>query len=75
MPHIFADGTLYIAPKVSFQVFVTRTYISKFKIFYTTSYSILKNKEQTTYEVLFYEKAKNNTSGLKILINKLDYKI
>ena len=55
---VFADGTFYIAPKFSYQVFITRAYVSSFNKFYTTV-SILKNKEQATYEILFYEIQKN----------------
>ncbi|KAG4085362.1 hypothetical protein H8356DRAFT_1375016 [Neocallimastix lanati (nom. inval.)] len=43
--HIFADGTFYIAPIFSYQVFITRTYVTKLNCFYTTSFSILKNKK------------------------------
>ena len=56
---VFVDGTFYIAPKFSYQVFITRAYVSSFNKFYTTSVSILKNKEQATYEILFYELQKN----------------
>jgi len=52
---IFVDGTFYIAPIFSYQVFITRTYITELNCFYTTSFSILKNKKQTTYEILFEE--------------------
>ena len=52
---VFADGTFYVAPKFSFQVFITRTYVKEFNSFYTTSISILKNKKQSTYEILFNE--------------------
>ncbi len=52
---IFADGTFYIAPTISYQVFITRTFVKDLNAFYTTSFSILKNKAQTTYEVLFEE--------------------
>ncbi|OUM57388.1 hypothetical protein PIROE2DRAFT_67836, partial [Piromyces sp. E2] len=52
---IFADGTFYAAPKFSNQLFITRTYVSKVNMFYTTSISILKNKQQDTYKVLFNE--------------------
>ncbi|OUM68040.1 hypothetical protein PIROE2DRAFT_4323, partial [Piromyces sp. E2] len=51
---IFADGTFYATPKFSNQLFITRTYVSKINMFYITSISILKNK-QDTYEVLFNE--------------------
>ncbi len=52
---IFADGTFYIAPSIGYQVFITRTYVAELNCFYTTSFSILRNKEQTTYEILFEE--------------------
>ena len=51
--NIFEDGTFYIAPKFSYQVFITRTYVEKINSFYTTSISILKDKKQSTYETLF----------------------
>ncbi|KAG4091276.1 hypothetical protein H8356DRAFT_1709000, partial [Neocallimastix lanati (nom. inval.)] len=41
---IFVDGIFYIAPKFSYQVFITRTYDEKINSFYTTSISILKDK-------------------------------
>ncbi|ORY16843.1 hypothetical protein LY90DRAFT_517677 [Neocallimastix californiae] len=42
--NIFAFGTFYAAPKFSYQLFITRTYVGEFNMFYTTSISILKNK-------------------------------
>ncbi|KAG4094163.1 hypothetical protein H8356DRAFT_1428114 [Neocallimastix lanati (nom. inval.)] len=57
--NIFADGTFYAAPKFSYQLFITRTYVGEFNIFYTTSISILKNKKQSTYETSFKEIKKN----------------
>jgi len=53
--NIFAYGTFYIAPNNYYQVFIARTFITKLNGFYTTSISILKNKEQATYEILFDE--------------------
>ncbi|KAG4081954.1 hypothetical protein H8356DRAFT_1438137 [Neocallimastix lanati (nom. inval.)] len=50
---IFVDGTFYIAPKFSQQVFITRTYVKELNSFYTTSYAILRNKKQKTYKMLF----------------------
>jgi len=58
----FADGTFYIAPILSYQVFITRTYVTELNCFYTISFSILKNKKQTTYEILFEEIKKKNSS-------------
>jgi len=58
--HIFADGTFLIAPTNSYQVFITRTYVTELNCYYTTSMSILKNKEQTTY--IFFFISLNNIS-------------
>ncbi|KAL6595179.1 hypothetical protein U3516DRAFT_850327 [Neocallimastix sp. 'constans'] len=52
---IFADGTFYIAPKFSYLVFITRTSFKCLNDFYTTSFSVLKNKKQALYEMLFKE--------------------
>ncbi|KAG4101048.1 hypothetical protein H8356DRAFT_1034900 [Neocallimastix lanati (nom. inval.)] len=57
--NIFTDGTFYAAPKFSYQLFITKTYVGEFNMFYTTSISILKNKKQSTYETLFKEIKKN----------------
>ena len=57
--YIFADGSFYIAPIFSYQVFIT--YITELNCFYTTSFSILKNKKQTTYEILKHLFLKENT--------------
>ncbi|KAG4088137.1 hypothetical protein H8356DRAFT_1296968 [Neocallimastix lanati (nom. inval.)] len=58
---IFVDGTFFIAPKFSYQIFITRTYVKELDSFYTTSFAILKNKEQETYKILF-EKLKKNAN-------------
>ena len=51
---IFVDGTFFIAPKFSYQIFITRTYSKKLiSFYYTTSFAILKKKEQETYKILF----------------------
>ena len=47
------DGTFYIAPKFSQQVFITKTYVKELNSFYTTTYAILRNKKQKTYKILF----------------------
>ena len=52
---VFGDGTFYIAPKLSYQVFITRNYVKDINSYYSTSFSILKNKTQNTYETLFRE--------------------
>jgi len=53
-------------------VFITRTYVKELNSFYTTSFSILKNKEQRTYEVLFKEinKKKKKKKKKKKIKNK-----
>ena len=58
---IFADGTFYIAHIFSYHAFITRTYVKELNCFYTTSFSILKNKKQTTYEILKHLFLKENT--------------
>jgi len=50
---IFVDDTFFIAPKFSYQIFITGTYVKELDSFYTTSFVILKNKEQETYKILF----------------------
>ncbi|ORX65339.1 hypothetical protein BCR32DRAFT_286558 [Anaeromyces robustus] len=47
---VILDGTFYIAPTFGYQVFITRVYAPEINSFYTTSLSILNNKEQSTYE-------------------------
>ena len=48
---IFVDGTFFIAPKFSYQIFLTRTYAKELVSFYTTSFAILQNKKQETYKI------------------------
>ncbi len=40
-------------------MFITRNYVREINSFYTTSFSILKNKQESTYEILFREIKKN----------------
>ena len=53
--YIYGDDTFYIAPKFSYLVFITRTSFKCLNDFYTTSFSVLKNKKQALYEMLFKE--------------------
>ncbi|KAG4108428.1 hypothetical protein H8356DRAFT_1415788 [Neocallimastix lanati (nom. inval.)] len=49
---IFVDGTFFIAPKFSYQIFITRTYAKELDSFYTNSFAILKkikNKKHIKY--------------------------
>ena len=53
--NIYADGTFYSAPKLIYQLFITHIYIKDINIFITTSFSLLADKQQSTYEKLFEE--------------------
>lgn len=53
--NIFCDGTFYIAPSISYQVFITRIYAEEINYFFTTSFTIMKNKEQFNYEEVIDE--------------------
>ncbi|KAL6628888.1 hypothetical protein U3516DRAFT_793478 [Neocallimastix sp. 'constans'] len=61
---IFVDGTFYIAPKFSQQVFITRTYVKELNSFYTTSYAILRNKKKKTYKMLFNKLKQNSNNNI-----------
>jgi len=63
---IFVDDKFFIAPKFSYQIFITRTYAKELDSFYNTSFAILKNKEQETYKTLF-EKLKKKLIYVIIL--------
>ncbi|KAG4083842.1 hypothetical protein H8356DRAFT_1436646 [Neocallimastix lanati (nom. inval.)] len=51
--NMFADGSFYIAPIFGYQVFITRIFTPEINSFYTTSLSILNNKEQATYQLKY----------------------
>ena len=58
-----------IAPKFSYQIFITGTYAKELDSFYNTSFAILKNKEQETYKTLFKKlKKKANICNNNIII-------
>ncbi|ORY81110.1 hypothetical protein LY90DRAFT_500205 [Neocallimastix californiae] len=61
---LFVDGTFYIAPDFSYQIFITRNFVPELNEFYTTSFSILRNKEQETYKTIF-EVIKSNCNITK----------
>jgi len=50
----------FIAPKFSYQIFITRTYAKELDSLYTTFFAILKNKEQEIYKILFEKLKKKN---------------
>ena len=52
---VFGDGTFYVAPKLSYQVFIIRNYVNDINSYYSTLFAILKNKTQNTYETMFRE--------------------
>jgi len=67
---IYADGMLSVAPKFSYQISIKRTYFKELNYFYITSFSILQNKEQTTYEILLEKnKKKKNSSKYYNILN------
>ncbi|KAL6595778.1 hypothetical protein U3516DRAFT_804169 [Neocallimastix sp. 'constans'] len=75
---IFVDGTFFIAPKFSYQIFLTRTYAKELVSFYTTSFAILQNKKQETYKIfkklkekmLIHKNKRNLENKKKRTINK-----
>ena len=44
--YIYGDDTFYIAPKFSYQVFITRVYVKDLHYLYTNSFQILKKKKR-----------------------------
>ncbi|KAG4088128.1 hypothetical protein H8356DRAFT_1433101 [Neocallimastix lanati (nom. inval.)] len=48
--HIFADGTFLIAPTNSYQVSITRTYVTELNCFYTTSILLMTKKNKLCYK-------------------------
>ena len=57
--NIFCDDTFYTAPSISDQLLITRIYSKDLHTFFTTSFCLMKNKEQKNYENVFKE-IKNN---------------
>ncbi|ORX63274.1 hypothetical protein BCR32DRAFT_307873 [Anaeromyces robustus] len=53
-PPVGITLSMYLA-----NMFITRAYVPELNSFYTTSFSMLNNKKQTTYETLFEEINKN----------------
>ena len=72
--NLFADGTFYISPKIGYQVFITRNYVKEINSFYTTSFSILKDKEQLSYEIVLKELENNVCKVTKnTVINPINF--
>ena len=51
--NIYEDGTFYTSPKLSYQLFITLIYAKDINIYITTSFSLLVDKEQKNYQMLF----------------------
>ena len=47
------DDIFYVDPDFSYQVFLQVILFKELNEFYTTSFSILRNKEQETYKTIF----------------------
>ena len=45
---IFCDATFYAAPSISYQLLIIRVESKEFHTFFTTSFCIMRNKEQRT---------------------------
>jgi len=56
---IYTYSYFYTGPTYNLYAFVTKAYITELNDFYTTSFSLLRNKKQETYEKLFEEIKKN----------------
>ncbi|KAG4094043.1 hypothetical protein H8356DRAFT_1428207 [Neocallimastix lanati (nom. inval.)] len=72
--HIFVDGTFLIAPTNSYQVFITRTYVTELNCFYTTS--IYKSTCSQFLNFLdYFEKTFLNIYNIKYwnYYNNIDY--
>ena len=52
---VFCDATFYVVPSISYQILITREYAKIFHRFFTTSFTIMLNKEEKTYEKIFTE--------------------
>lgn len=50
---LFCDATFYAAPSIAYQLLITRVYAKDFNRYFTTSFSIMKNKQENTYENVF----------------------
>ena len=57
--NIFCDATFYAAPSISYQLLITRVESKEFNKFFTTSFCIMRNKEQKNYENIFKELINN----------------
>ena len=63
---VFCDATYFICPAISYQIFITRVYSPITHSYYTTSFSIMNNKKETTYKLIFKKLHENITKYLEI---------
>ena len=63
---VFADATFYSCPSIAYQLFITRVYDSIKNVYYTTSFSLRKNKTKEDYELLFRKLHENIAQNLDI---------
>ena len=69
---VFWDATFYSCPSFAYQLFITRVYDSIKNVYYTTSFSIMKEKSKKDYELVF---RKLNENKKKIFDRNEDYYI
>ncbi|KAG4097776.1 hypothetical protein H8356DRAFT_1330995 [Neocallimastix lanati (nom. inval.)] len=65
---LIVDGTFYVAPDFSYQVFITRNFVPELNKFYTTSFSKLRNKEHEIYKTIFKVIKSNSISNAAIIV-------
>ena len=50
---VFCDSTFYSCPALAYQLFITRVYDSTKNVYNTTSFTIMKGKSKSDYELVF----------------------
>lgn len=55
-----------IFPAISYQIFITRVYSSITQSHYTSSFSIMNNKKEASYKLIFKKLHENITNYLEI---------
>ena len=63
---VFCDATFYSAPQMAYQLFITRIYDETYNSFYTTSFSLMKNKSTEDYYKIFKKLDRNINQYLPI---------
>ena len=57
--NLFCDATFFAAPSIAYQLLITRIYAKDFNRYFTTSFTLMKNKQEHTYENVFKDLKKN----------------